>query len=335
MEISKAQPKDWNCSICDSVMDGESKTGGDISISKRCFHIFHDVCIKEWVVEHKGNCPECRLKNLSVVDLMSNLEYVKQYNIWKANPEKYHYDKQLLRPEPLRGKPWREKMSREEAKAYRDNIAGQIKKLEADSDSWEKIEKLKEEYEEAEEYVLNFIEQDQKKISDRLDTGDLCREFQKKLEVYGNRALSAEVSLLKDKENPINKERINEIQKFYDDSFVFCERFREANKISLIDPNSPSSEEAQAKLRKIYEEMEAFIDGQPEELKNVLRTPPKSKKNIPLASLEILANQNSQDDDPKDPRRFNCGAILKVMFVALSILSVYAFAHFSGTNNLS
>ncbi|MDN3508431.1 MAG: hypothetical protein P0S93_00095 [Candidatus Neptunochlamydia sp.] len=79
--------------MCSEVMDGE--TNGLFSISKRCFHVFRETCIKKWVGEHDNTCPCCKLKNFSVVEITLNPDFVVQYKAWKGNPEKHSFEEAM------------------------------------------------------------------------------------------------------------------------------------------------------------------------------------------------------------------------------------------------
>ena len=126
----RVKPEDWDCSICLSVMDGVNH--GEVAISKRCFHIFHKVCLEEWLDKGRRDCPPCKLNYLSSRDIVLNPGYAEQYRKWQASPHTYTYARafreecgqtpeqlglrpeDILRPRELRGLDRRETLTSEE-----------------------------------------------------------------------------------------------------------------------------------------------------------------------------------------------------------------------------
>ena len=109
--LNKVSSDTWNCAICRDVMDS------DTSISKRCFHVFHNVCIKKWVVDH-NTCPSCRLEYFAPYELLPNPEFCEEYHQWLADPETYSLDKDSLRPQELRGKERQTEPTGEDIRRY-------------------------------------------------------------------------------------------------------------------------------------------------------------------------------------------------------------------------
>jgi len=89
--MNKIQPNAWNCSICLEVMDG--KNDKLVATSKRCLHIFHEVCIKDWINEGANTCPLCKLEDLHIEEILINHEHTKQYSKWDDDKEGYTYEK--------------------------------------------------------------------------------------------------------------------------------------------------------------------------------------------------------------------------------------------------
>lgn len=50
------------CVIC----LGEFEKGEFVSVLRRCKHMFHNACIKQWVPEKSMNCPICRVLTLDL-----------------------------------------------------------------------------------------------------------------------------------------------------------------------------------------------------------------------------------------------------------------------------
>ena len=178
MESLKVQSVSWDCPICKEVMNGDN---GDVAISKRCFHVFHDNCIRQWVNEHKGECPTCRLPNFSNVELISNPAFAQQYKLWKADPEGYSYEREIasydyemfdqmestldlkenkgfepkypyrnkslkpedvLRPKELRGLERRKELRDSELKDYSKEMLRQMNSLDQESSDTHKVNKI-------------------------------------------------------------------------------------------------------------------------------------------------------------------------------------------------
>ena len=142
----------WNCPICMEIMDGEKN--GVVAISKRCFHVFHKVCIENWINEGSRNCPSCRLKNISVQEIILNPDYEKQCKKYLSNPENYSYKKafdeeyhhsdstidssdgeenlkpqDILRPRILRGAERREDLNEQEARILLEETSKRMDSL--------------------------------------------------------------------------------------------------------------------------------------------------------------------------------------------------------------
>ncbi|MDN3508720.1 MAG: RING finger domain-containing protein [Candidatus Neptunochlamydia sp.] len=183
METLKVPTKTWDCPICSDVMDGEAN--GLVSISKRCFHVFHETCIKKWVGEHNNTCPCCKLENFSVIELIPNPDFAMQYKAWKANPDEYSFQKafakifaenyldptqdmnllqikpsDVLRPESLRGKARREELTNEEIDQYYEHSCHEIDKI-RNTNTQQEIDLVGKNYHSSEALVLKQIAKQQ------------------------------------------------------------------------------------------------------------------------------------------------------------------------------
>ena len=56
-EIELEEPKEKKCSIC--LDDFNDK---DLVYLLECKHLFHKICIDEWLTKYNYNCPICRKK---------------------------------------------------------------------------------------------------------------------------------------------------------------------------------------------------------------------------------------------------------------------------------
>ena len=331
MDISRVQHIDWKCPICSDIMDGDNQR--DVAISKRCFHVFHDACIRQWVDEHKGNCPICKLSNFSNIEIISNPDFVKQYNLWKANPDNFSYDKDLLRPESLRGLTWRNTLTKTEAWEYYDEIGRQIEELNPET-SWEKINKLKEEKSEAEQFLLREIENGQdkiqqtnidqfkriKEINDHLDVGDLHAHFIRKLKVFAKKAEDKIKGLEGNMRE--NYELIRKLGEFKVLLFIYRDRFDLVAETNLTNPNNPTPEEATRLLKEVDVEMGAFIDSQPNAVREILRA----------VSLNPIIYQNQVPQPNQWPSR---KTLFKIVFVATGVLLIYCLWRAGDSKNLT
>lgn len=173
--IKRVDPVAWECSICKSIMDGENK--GEVSISSRCYHIFHRICIEKELTEYRSTCPICKLANFSIIELHPNEEFPKQCQKWKIDPEGYNYEKafreqyqhnrnpnlketDILKPVPMRGLPSREYLTRKEVWNYSSEISRQIDAFNPEKDSLEKMRKLRAELDTVEHLQLDHLLKD-------------------------------------------------------------------------------------------------------------------------------------------------------------------------------
>ena len=333
MEISRIQHPDWNCPICSDIMDGDNQR--DVAISKRCFHVFHDACIRQWVDENKGNCPICKLSNFSNIEIISNPDFVKQYNLWKADPDNFSYKKDLLRPESLRGLTWRDTLTKTEAWEYYDEIGRQIEALNPET-SWEKINKLKEEKNAAEQFLLRDIKtvlgavkegfseirKEQKELNAHLDVGDLHTHFSRKLEVFAKKAEDK----IKDLNNQfrIDRDLREKFRDFKIELGKYRSRFTLAAETNLSNPNKPTPEEATRLLREVDVDMEAFIDSQPNAVREVLRT----------VSVDPIIHQN-QGENPQPNQWPSRKTLFKIAFVTAGALLIYCLWRSGDSKNLT
>jgi len=161
----------WKCSICPNILDGQ--TNGEVALSKRCFHVFHRVCI-ERAIEAKKSCPLCRLSHLTKYEVIPNPEYAVQYRKWEDDPHKYTYEgafqeeygcpseevgipaEHILRPRELRGLLRREELTAEEISSLYREMVSEVLAL-GDNATLEQLEKVKKEYQEAEDLILESL----------------------------------------------------------------------------------------------------------------------------------------------------------------------------------
>ena len=117
----------WSCAICLQLKDGieSDQNGGDVSISEKCCHTFHNVCVQKWIdgvgAQHR-KCPLCR-DLLGRAVIIPAPEFVEQCLACKEDPQGYtlreaffrryncypeskpgFIDEDITRPEALRGK---------------------------------------------------------------------------------------------------------------------------------------------------------------------------------------------------------------------------------------
>jgi len=157
------------CSLCLENLDGD--TNGLVSLSKRCHHLFHDMCIRRVLTRENNNngsihcCPNCRLPNFSEQELVPNPEYSNQRKKWSENQEGYTFEKayeeeygkpysledagfpaeHILRPRELRGSSRREEMRSAECRKILDEVNSKLR-LEKDTTSPRRLEELEREF---------------------------------------------------------------------------------------------------------------------------------------------------------------------------------------------
>lgn len=315
----------WKCSICTEILDGQTK--GLVVTSKRCFHVFHRVCIEEWI-EAKKSCPLCRLSHLTKYEVIPNPEYAVQYGKWENDPHKYTYEgafqeeygrsseevgipaEHILRPRELRGLLRREELTAEEISSLYREMVAEVLAL-GDNATLEQLEEVKKEYQEAENLILSSLEahnesqhasldaiqEENKRQFARLDHQmELTRYYEKTeplIEKIDRKLTSLRVLL--------TQENIQLIPQFSDVLMslnAFSGRFRLSGQT-----HERSIEESQELLKQVDTELDEFLASQPEHIKEILEAPlppePAASSSSSVGGIPIFTG---------DPSSFQLGS---------------------------
>ena len=341
METSKVDSSYWKCSVCHELTDGKFETGGDISISRRCFHIFHDSCIKKWIKDCKDTCPNCNLEHFSSWEVLPNPDYIKQYKKWQADPQGYSFEKAfekeygcsskskglepevIIRPKDLRDKPQNRKLNYKDIQEYYKDRNEKVQALNEKS-TQEEIAKAIREADQGHHLQLDYLIgenakhfADFKQINEKLDAEGkksahrkLISFYKRKVEKLEKRLEQKEKAL--EKEKPVPRDKITNLIKTSLEIGKFSRRFSEAGEISHVFDGKPSIEESQILLKKVDEELEIFIAKQPEEILEILNQPIQeeeehlSNSSIYMKSQQKIFNnpkESSNLDNKKDPQQ--------------------------------
>ena len=313
MEISRVQPQAWNCIICLDAMDG--KNNKLIATSKRCLHIFHEVCVKNWINMGANTCPLCKLQDFHIEEVLINHEYPKQYDKWNNDKEGYSYQKafddeyplndptrEQLKPEDiliqkeLRGLPRRETLSMSETLIYMEETLNKAK---------ENRHGKKDLFESS---VLNALK------AQRLALDGLEKKFDLSIELC---KYKQKISALDHKANDIFKDNdrllMNLSLEFSRGLFEFSKRFQDKG-TSIHDKISRySTEEYQEILKGIDRELDAFVENQPQVLKNALGG---------YIPADLIIHQN-QEQAPQPDQGLSRKTLFKIAFVTAGALLIY------------
>jgi len=265
-----------------------------VAISKRCYDVFHESCIKEWLHVGRRSCPLCKLSYFSKCEVIPNPEYLLQYQKYKQNPREYSFERacveelghsheqagidaeHILRPKEFRGLKQPRSLTEEEINAYFDCVSKDIDNLRNGENVDEAlVEKLRKELLEADELIKNrlhlkfdAIEQKQREIREEQRE---IREEQREIR-EGFTALSqkqqkqlkeqAKQQLLISYERKVELlEDRTEIPYLVQSFRVFKIKFEEAAK----------KENSEVLLRQVDVELEAFIESQPQGIQDILK----------------------------------------------------------------
>jgi len=313
-----------NCSICQEILDGKPLEGthdGLVVLSKRCYHVFHKICIEKHLNEGKRNCPNCQLNHFSVCEIILNPEHTRQYEKWRADPEHYSYEQafqeeheqssedagipaeHILRPRELRGIPQRRTLTREEISQFHMEMSAVVDSL-GEHSTDEQIEKARKEVIEARGMILNSLsernanqfaqlralEQQSKRQWERLDEHARLLDHAALLSRY-DRKVSALDGKIRAKEAELDKlpfdrkrsELKRELLGFCRRLTAFSEEFRISGELE-----ERSIEESRELLELVDAELDEFIASQPEHITKILEEEPPPS-NDPPVSWQLVA----------------------------------------------
>lgn len=361
----------WNCPVCMDIMDGEKN--GLVAISKRCFHVFHKVCIENWINKGSRNCPSCRLKNISIQEIILNPDYEKQCKKYLSNPENYSYKKafdeeyhhidstsdssgaeenlkpqDILRPRILRGAERREDLNEQEAFILLKETGNKIDELFLDP-TRHKIDKARKEYYQAECLALKYVSQGQATIKkqnaeqfEQLAEISYNNEHLKLGDYYQNKVESIEnkienkINLLK-REVSTNWDLINLLRQFSKSIGAYSERFRIAALTNYTDPNNPSIEESRKLLKEVDTELDSFVNGQNSNIKEILDPPHEEEIHEAQNQIQLQGIVRPIiQNEPNIPRRVSpvqYKRILKVAVFAIGLIVLYKVARSKSVTN--
>ena len=335
MEVIQIQKPDFfqNCSICHGDLDGNSSSGGQVCISKRCFHVFHEVCIKQWLTEEKDTCPNCKLEHFAVYELLPNPEYVQEYQKWTDDPENYQIDNpENTRPPELRGLKRREELTREEVREYFRSRNVQVQNLD-DNCTQEQMVKAARESFNAHGMMLDLLSvQSKKQIEDLakikesqaesnkiLDHNELIQAYRSKVKSFDKKIEIEITDLEKQRPRPCGK--ISELRPISIKFSDFSRGFSQAGHASpTVIPGKPSIEESRELLKQVDADLDAYLASLPEDVKAILRRPlprPVQPNQVPLQS-----NQQPSNNIPPNPWPSR-KTLVKVAFVGAGVLLIY------------
>ena len=335
-----------NCSICHGDLDGAVSSGGEVCISKRCFHVFHEVCIKKWLTEENDTCPNCNLKHFAVYELLPNPEYVEEYQKWQDSPENYEIDTpQNIRPLELRGLKRREKLTPAEVREYFRSRNIQVQNL-GDNCTQEEMSKAGKEAFKAHGMMLVLLKEESQKITQKLNVlveqnaqqiedlakiegivdqteknnahRHLIQAYNKKADDFEKKIETEKDSLKKQKPRP--NQKISEIHTVSMKLSQFSRSFSQAGHASPTFPDKPSIEESRELLKQVDGELDAYLESLPEDVKAILRRPlprPVQPNQVPLQS-----NQQPSNNIPPNPWPSR-KTLVKVAFVGAGVLLIY------------
>ena len=335
-----------DCSICHEELDGNAPSGGQVCISKRCFHVFHEVCIKKWLNQEKDTCPNCKLQHFAVYELLPNPEYLEEYQKWKEDPEHYEIDNpENIRPPQLRGLKRREELTSEEVREYFRSRNIQVQSLD-DNCTQEQMSKaaresfkahgmmlvlLKEESQKITQNLNVLVEQDAQQIEDLAKIGGILDQTEKNnahrhlIQAYNKKADDFEKKIeLKiaslEKQIPRPNEVIRSLRPVSRNLNSFSQRFDEAGLAYPTFPGKPSIEESRELLKQVDADLDAYLASLPEDVKAILRRPlprPVQPNQVPLQS-----NQQPSNNIPPNPWPSR-KTLVKVAFVGAGVLLIY------------
>ena len=347
----------WNCPICMEIMDGEKN--GLVAISKRCFHVFHKVCIENWINEGSRNCPSCRLKNISIQEIILNPDYEKQCKKYLSNPENYSYKKafdeeyyhsdstgdssggeenlkpqDVLRPRVLRGAERREDLNEQEALILLKETGNKIDELFLDP-TRHKIDKARKEYYQAESLALNNIEKKNTEQFEQLAHLRLGYYYQDKIDSI-EKKVENKITLLK-REFNTNWDLINCLRQFSKSIGAYSERFIIAALTNYTDPNNPSIEESRKLLKEVDTELDSFVNGQNPNIKEILDPPHEAEiheahNQIQVQGVVRPIIQNELNIPQRVPP-VQYKRILKVAVFAIGLIVLYKVARSKSVTN--
>jgi hypothetical protein len=334
-------PITWeSCSICQNILDGKPIRGthdGLVTLSKRCYHVYHKTCIEDWLEKGKRTCPNCNLQHFSICEVILNPENTRQYQRWLADPGVYTYEQafqeeyegrssqdvgieadHITRPIDLRGLERREHLTEDEITQFYDEINEVIDRLGPDS-TQEQIDKARRELVGAERMIIDAI-------------AERCARQDAQLAANGEQ-LAHELLLGQyDRKVGVLRRKINEkgreldelpaAEKNYDLRRELIDVSRRLTNLSQEftvngRTNDRSLEESRELLNLVDADLDAFIEGQPEHIKEILRYP-----------IEVQDPQNNDE-----PWYHNTATVIASLVACIfSVLSVRKY--FWGNRNV-
>ena len=342
--MSAITEKDWECPICLSVMDGVNQ--GQVALSKRCYHVFHKVCIEQSLNEANRKCPNCKLEYFSICEVLPNPEFEAQYQKWDLDRIGYTYERavreeygrssqevgfdpsHILRPVALRGLDQRRMLTREEIKTYYLEVRAEIQALGVNATP-EQIAKAKKEAEEGESLMLDLLEEWNQRQFDQLDNQtkrldhlDLTGSYDRKI-----RNIRRKLRFKKSQIDQLacTKENLALGGVLLDLSTRltgFSREFTRAGKT-----NERTIEESQELLKEVDARLDAFIEEQPAHIKEILNAPLPQEPRVPVQPNEDPIRPAAPNNPPEQSSWWE-STTAKLLGVLALVVGFVTFKHY-------
>jgi len=345
----------WKCPICQDVLDGD--TNGLVSLSKRCYHVFHKVCIERWLQQGSRTCPTCNLNHFSSREIILNPEHTQQYRRWHADPNNYSYEQafqeeygrssqdvgiapeNILRPVELRDLPRRGQLTPEEISHFHREMNEAVQALGADATP-EQVEKARREIAEAREMALDSLQEQSRRQDERLrDNGErlavqgeklshqhLLSAYYKKVDTLEKKIINKFrdfTDLSEEERSEEIKGFIKQLNKVYYSLVQFNKSFTQSGRT-----NERSIEESQELLKQVETELDEFLASQPEHIKEILEAPLPTKPAASSSSSAAAAVPpppapfvpgTENNPPPERPWKGIIGVILGIFALAIGL----------------
>ena len=289
--------QNWdNCSICQHILDGNPMRGthdGLVALSKRCYHVFHKTCIEGWLEEGNRSCPNCNLQHFSICEVVLNPENTRQYQKWQADNEGYSYEQafidecgqsheesglpaeHILRPRELRGLERREELTHDEIACFFHEMHEAVRRL-PENATQEQIDKAHREIVCAKSMMVKAlvegfegIKQMEARNRANLQHELLLGQYYRKVDGLERKVRDRLVYLrslpIEDRNYSLNQElsELSQALGRFDTEFRLNGR-----------TNERSIAESRELLELVDAELDAFVAGQPEHIKEILNAEP-------------------------------------------------------------
>ena len=317
-----------------------------VAISERCMHIFHEVCIKNWVTKHNINCPICKTAHLIPSQLLPNPDFAEQYAQWLKDPENYSLDEQALRPPELRSKKRQEGLNDQQTQDFFKYGSKIVRDL-PNNASGEKISFAVRVKLQANDLKLDKIIEDQEEMKKFLQGelpnnphGLIVQGYKDKLANMQNeveKRLNQLMGLSRTESNRLLFSLLTALSKNLRE---YVQRFTEAGQT-----RTRSREESQSLMAEIDAELEAFIVSQPEAVKAVIgrsgsdseETEASSGAQSPLSLMDVSHEEKtaSSPGGPPPPMRNYLLKALEVMLFAMLFFSISKYFDLNPLNPYS